>query len=117
MPMKFALILTLLASLAAARPPTIPYPPQPGQAIATRGLKCPLGVVQCCQWSGPATNPRVANIWDTLHIAHPDADSVVGVGCKPITSIKAEASAPCEPVCCAKNEKFGIGIGCGPIKA
>lgn len=49
---------------------------------------CSTGSAQCCEQTGNATDPGIANILGPLGIVVQDIDALVGISCSPISVSK-----------------------------
>ena len=56
-------------------------------AVATSALAqtCSTGSAQCCQQTGKASDPSIANLLGVLGIVAQGVDALVGVDCSPIS--------------------------------
>ncbi|OCH87290.1 hypothetical protein OBBRIDRAFT_796363 [Obba rivulosa] len=80
--MKFSLFAPLiaLATLAAATPV-----PDGSDSSSDN----------CCAFAGSASNPAIGAILNLLGVVLEDADTVVGIGCTPITIIGVGSTSSC----------------------
>ncbi|EMD41241.1 hypothetical protein CERSUDRAFT_78912 [Gelatoporia subvermispora B] len=104
--MKFSFFapLVALATLAAATPV-----PDGSESVSAN----------CCQEVGTANSPVIAAALGLLGIVLNDVDTVVGIGCIPITIVGVGSTTACTDgtvVTCDETNVDGLlGIGCIPI--
>ncbi|KAF8810491.1 hydrophobin 2 [Phlegmacium glaucopus] len=76
---------------------------------------CNTGSLQCCNSSGSASDPAIANQLGLLSVAAP-ITALVGLGCTPISLLSSGSTCTTSSVCC-ENNKFdaAVVIGCSPV--
>ncbi|OCH87283.1 hypothetical protein OBBRIDRAFT_796351 [Obba rivulosa] len=87
--------------------------------IALATLAAATSSDNCCDSVGSASSPVIAAALALLGIVINDVDTVVGIGCIPITIIGVGSTSSCTDgtaVTCTSTEVNGLlGIGCIPI--
>ncbi|KAE9407597.1 fungal hydrophobin, partial [Gymnopus androsaceus JB14] len=102
-----------------------PLPPQKRSGTPSYGAKrsspsgsptsCSTGSLQCCDSTGTVLDPVIALLLETLGVALPAADVLIGVTCDPIGIVVGSSSCSAQTVCCTDNSFGGvISIGCIP---
>ncbi|PIL27543.1 hypothetical protein GSI_10694 [Ganoderma sinense ZZ0214-1] len=102
--LTLSLVTLSIALLAAAAPQANNSP-------------CSVGSVQCCQSTETAGSPTGTFLTALLGIVAPDATSVLGINCSPISAIGIGRSAcSANAVCCEDNSVSTlISVGCVPM--
>ncbi|KAF8985272.1 fungal hydrophobin-domain-containing protein [Cyathus striatus] len=109
MQFKLSVATLALATLAVATPAR--------RNIPASQCSGSTGALQCCDSTGKATDPSIANILGPLGIVVQDVTALVGVTCSPISVVGVGGnSCTAQPVCCTNNSFNGVvALGCTPV--
>ncbi|KZT30242.1 fungal hydrophobin [Neolentinus lepideus HHB14362 ss-1] len=101
---------TKLAAIAAVATLAVATPTP--QTVAS----CSTGSIQCCESVQSASS--VSSILGPMGITDLDPNTIVGLGCSPLTILGLGKGSSCtaNPVCCENDSiATGISVGCVPV--